>query len=396
MKKLLLLLFVLPIATAYAQAPKLYIQIVSHNEPTDSLHLPLKYAEAKAHVLTLADMVVAEDARWNLQTSDGFVMGARADEIATGTNIFKTLADPPYNDHIAIDCRSKNFPNRNIADQWYLLDSLGGNPTTTVGGFIYYVCQPSSMTPDWWVYQDSVTGEHYGNRVKFDLLSGAGSAGAVLHCNDLHDFGIFKPDTTTDFYSHNPDRSIWDVGTGCSLRLLNAEDEQEIISTLKGQVDSIQIGLWPQDKFYVTRVMAHQREYQPSYFPKVETLIDSINAIGPDKIVWATVEETFAAFQAWQISSGLDHSQWLCGESTTTVQVLETGPFWKFFPNPVSDHLVLEFGDTEVHRVEVHGPLGRLLSTEELSTGAGIDLSAFPPGILLLRIDGSMARVIKQ
>lgn len=141
-----LLLFLGWASFATAQPPPLYIHIVSHNEPTDTLQQPARYARAKANALQLAAIVDAKNAKWNLQTSDGFVFGARQDQSTSGTNIFSTLSAPPYDDNIEIDPRSKNFPGRNIADQWYLLDSLGAHPTTTVGGFIYYVCPRVTRT----------------------------------------------------------------------------------------------------------------------------------------------------------------------------------------------------------------------------------------------------------
>ena len=135
------------------------------------------------------------------------------------------------------------------------------------------------MTPDWWKYQDTITGQYYGNKVKFTLLSGAGSAGATLHCNDLHDFGVFKPDTTTNFYNHNPSRNLWDIGSGCAPILDSLTDEQTIIDLIQGQVDSIQNGFWPTNKFYVTRIMTNQRDYGPSFFQKISTDNPAMDAL---------------------------------------------------------------------------------------------------------------------
>lgn len=384
---------VVSVAVTAQAPPPLYIQIVSHNEPTDNLQQPLNYQLMKNKTLQLAAIVDSRNAKWNLQTSDGFVFGARQDQATTSTNIFSTLAGAPYNDNIEIDPRNKNFPNRNIADQWYLLDSLGCNPSKTVGGFLWYICQPSNMQPDWWQYQDTVTGLVHGNKVKFDKLSGAGSAGFTLHCNDLYDFGIFKPDTVTNFYSHNPARSLWCLGTGCAPLLDSLNDEQAIIDLIQGQVDSIQNGLWPANKFYVTRIMTNQREYGPLFMQKITRVIDSLNLIPSTQLKWATISETFTAFQAWQQSSGLDYSMWGCGETLNSVEPLpaNTSTF-KLFPNPVSSGTALNIqpGDAAAHVIKLFDNTGRQLMQESIRGDATLQLPALASGLYLLRMDDAL------
>ncbi len=381
MKKAILSTALLLLAlTGICQPPKLYLQIVSHNEPSDSLQISLRYQQAKNNILQLAGIVDSKNVKWNLQTSDGFVLGARQDEINTGTNVFKTLAGIPYSDNIETDPRSKNFPGRNIADQWYLLDSLGGNPTKTVGGFIYYVCPPASSTLiDWWQYTDTITGSYYGNKIKFNLLSGAGSL--APHCNDLNEFGIFKPDTTTNFYSHNPARNLWCIGTGCAPVLDSMADEQAIIDLIQGQVDSIQNGLWPGNKFYVTRIMTNQREYGPMFFQKISKVIDSLNMIPNTQLKWATLSESFADFQSWQITSGLDHSQWLCGQTTTGIAGIESEAFFSVYPNPANDIITVKFNDQMSHEIRIYNSLGAIVLKGEYFNSNIIDLSEFENGL---------------
>ncbi|MBX7183505.1 MAG: hypothetical protein K1X82_15440, partial [Bacteroidia bacterium] len=321
MKNILFLIGLFSVIYCKGQSPKLYIQLVTHNEPSDNLQNPVNYAIGKQKILQMADIVVNHEAKWNLQSSDGFVFGARLDQQTTGTNVFSTLASAPYQTAIEIDPRNKNFNGRNIADQWYLLDSLGANPSYTVGGFIYYVCQPSNLLPDWFQYQDTITGLVHGNKLKLQLLSGAGSAGGnVMHCNDLYDFGIFKPDTIDRFYMHNPNRSLWCLGTGCAPVLDSLSDVQAIIDLIQGQADSIYAGLWPSDKFYMTRIMTNQREFGPLFFSKLEMLLDSLGSISNEKLEWATLGETFEAFQNWQVQTGMDYSQWSCGQYATSLE----------------------------------------------------------------------------
>jgi hypothetical protein len=391
----------LSVGSILAQTPKLYIHIVSHNEPTDSLDkLPgTKYFNAKSNALQMASIIDSKNAKWNLQTSDGFVIGALNYDAAgtSSTDIFEILANPPYDDNIEIDPRSKNKGGRNIADQWYLLDSCGANPTMTLGGFIWAVCPPASSTSiDWFQYRNPIIGNIYGNSWQCEILSGAGSL--TPHCNDLNDFGIFKPISTTNFYTHdsNPTNNLWCIGVGCAPLLDSLSDEQNIIDLIQGQVDSIQNGLWPANKFYVTRIMTNQREYGPLFFQKISKVIDSLNLIPSSKLQWATIGETFTAFQAWQTTSGLDHSQWLCGQTTTGVDNLEANNKFSIYPNPLTNMVSIDFTDNQAHRIEVVDYLGSILYSSIINASTTIDLSKFSNGIYLIHIDGITEKIIKN
>ncbi|HNS13400.1 MAG TPA: T9SS type A sorting domain-containing protein [Bacteroidia bacterium] len=381
---------------SFSQPPKLYVHLVSHNEPTDTLQNPLKYTIAKNNALMMADIVNNKNVKWNLQTSDGFVIGALQDELATSTNIFKTLANAPYDDNVEIDPRSKNMGGRNVADQWYLLDSLGGHPTHTLGGFIWAVCPPATDSSiDWLQYRDTITGSIYGNKWKCSLLSGAGSL--YPHCNDLHDFGIFKPDTTTNFYQHNPAKNLWCIGVGCAPVLDSLSDVQAILTLIKGQIDSIQNGIWPGNKFYVTRIMTNQREYGPLFFQKISTLIDSLILIPSNQLQWATINETFSAFEAWQISSGLDHSQWSCGQVQTGIEERLIDDHAKFSPNPFSSTFSVQFNDENEHELNLYDVYGNLIINKILRSGNEMNLDGYSNGIYILRLDRAFSyKLIKE
>jgi uncharacterized protein YfkK (UPF0435 family) len=387
----LLAVFISLSSIVYSQAPPLHIHFVSHNEPNENLQQQLNYIKAKNNVLNMAHIVDSANVKWNLQTSDGFVFGARHDENVSGTNVFETLAGPPYNDNIQIDPRNKNFPGRNIADQYYLLDSLNANPTKTVGGFVYYVCPPNDNSLiDWWQYTDTLVGSYYGNSVKFDLLSGAGSL--EPHCHDLNDFGIFKPNTTADFYTHNPDQTIWCVGVGCAPVLDSLDDEQEIIDLIQGQVDSIQNGLWPWDKFYVTRIMTNQREYGPMFFQKIKNIIAGLNQIPASKLKWSTIGETFAEFQEWQTETEAEYSMWQCGQVYVPFNTLENSSFKATaYPNPAQNILTLKLSPSGNHTVEILSSVGNVVMSQNNFSNHELDISALSAGIYHIRIDNSQS-----
>lgn len=392
MKKLwMLLLAAVCGSTMQAQPPALYIHIVSHNEPNENLQNALNYNRAKNYALQLAAVVDSKNVRWNLQTSDGFVLGALQDEATTSTNIFKTLSSAPYSDNIEIDPRSKNQNGRNIADQWYLLDSLGANPTHHLGGCIYYTDNDSIQPIDWLQYRNPIIGNVYGNSWQCSIITGAGSY--PPHTNDLNDFGIFKPDTTTNFYHHNPDKNLWCMGTGCAPLLDSLADEQAIIDMIQGQVDSIQTGLWPADKFYVTRIMTNQRQYGPMFFQKISKVLDSLTQIPDTQLKWATVSETFAAFQNWQTTSVSDYSQWQCGQVITGTEMTRQ-PAFVIAPNPCRDKFSIQFDDNENHVVELIDVNGRVLFSGSISNNETITLPPSAAGMMVARIDRKFSKYI--
>lgn len=395
MKRLILtFLFGIVITMLKAQAPKLYIQIVSHNEPTDNLQNNLNYQIAKTKMQQMASIVNQKNVKWNVQTSDGFVFGARTDQNQNGTNIFSFLANAPYSDNIEIDPRNKNLYGRNIADQWYLLDSLGANPTHHLGGFIYYTSNPNATAIDWEQYRNPVVGTVHGNSWQCSLLTGAGSY--PPHTNDLNDFGCFKPNSPSDFYNHNENQNLWCIGVGCAPVLDSLDNEQSIIDLIQGQVDSIQNGLWPQDKFYVTRIMTNQREYGPMFFTKISKVIDSLNLISSDYLQWATISESFDAFNAWRQDSGNDYSQWLCGETYNQI-VNNEKTFFKIYPNPALETISFKFENDNLHELVIFSNEGKQIYSGYINNDESIDISEFSSGIYSIKVDNqNFEKLIKM
>lgn len=394
MKSKLLLIAVLLANISAGQIPKLYVHIVSHNEPSDNLQTSLNYTKAKGKLLQLANLVNTKNAKWNLQTSDGFVMGALNDNSATSTNIFKTLANPPYNDNIEIDPRSKNMNGRNIADQWYLLDSLGANPSTHLGGCIYSTTNAAVQPIDWEQYRNPIIGNIYGNSWQCSIITGAGSY--PPHTNDLNDFGVFKPDTANNFYHHNPAKNLWCMGTGCAPLLDSLANEQAIIDLIQGQVDSIQNGLWPSNKFYITRIMTNQREYGPMFFQKISKVIDSLNLIPASQLQWATISETFSAFQAWQTASNLDYSQWLCGQTTTGISRINFSNYFTVSPNPSSGSYTINFADNLRHEIKVYDLFGNIVLKNSVNNLASFDLTEAAGGLYFIKVDEKVVKKIMK
>jgi hypothetical protein len=277
---------------------------------------------------------------------------------------------------------------------YHILDSLGANPTTTLGGFIY--SSTTSTLPDWFQYQDTIQGISYPSvKWKCNAMWGAGSI--PPHDNDLNDYGIWKPDTTNNFYNSNSNRSVWFIGNGCQpiLALDSTENPQDIITPLKNFIDSVQNGLLPQDKFYVYSITINQSHFGPMLFQKISTICDSINSWGTNKIQWATLTEKIDSFTVWQQTPN-DYSQWLCGQTVTGISENPKTLNYTIYPNPFNSVINIGMYDEKEHHIEIIDFLGRVIATSIIQFATSIDLSKFGNGIYLVRIDNRTEKIIKN
>lgn len=388
----------------FSQTPVVFINIVSHNEPGDNLQNSLKFNTMNTKVLQLASIVDSKGAKWNLQTCDGYPTGAFNLQ-TINSNIFRTLKSGTYADNIEIDPRPKvlDTTKMNIADTYRLLDTLGCNPSTTLGGFVYATTNQSIAPIDWFKYQYTITGKKYPWKTwKANLMWGAGSY--QPHTNDLNDYGIWKPDTVSytatqaKFYTHNPNRAVWFIGNGCQpiYALDSTENEQIIITTIKNFVNQVQTGVVPKNKFYGLSVVINQSHFGPTLFQKVSNVIDSVNSWGTNKIQWQKLTEKLSLFQGWQTSSGLQYSQWLCGQ-TVGVEEKNSNKDLSIHPNPTNDFFAITFDDKNQHLVRIYDMIGNLIFTNQVTNSWSYDISNYSKGVYLIKVDDFISsKIIKQ
>jgi len=371
-------------AVALAQASVLHLNFVSHNEPKDSLHRSAEFNHNAYWVDQMANLIQSKGAKYNLQTCDGFIDGAIQYQGATtlSTDVLEVLDGMP---NVEIDPRYKSYKvgpgKRNYADNAYLLGTCGVSPTHILGGFLYY----STMgPPDWFPYQDTIIGNAYPlAKWQADILYGPGSF--PPHQYDLNDFGCWKPDTTDNFYLHNPNRHLWLVGNGCAPVMDSIVNEQEVIDSIQSHVYNIQNGIWPGNRFYTATIMINQSNFGPTLYNQVSKVIDSINISCGTAVVWELITEKFSAFQAWQTATGLDSSQWLCGQMSVGINEISSLQA-RIFPNPGSGVFTIS-SSHNIRSVEISDLSGKLLQTfvgqnQDLS----FDLSAYPKGLYFVKI----------
>ena len=387
-KILILLLVTLTSLQLFGQAPIVYINFVSHNEPGDNLQDSSAYFASKAKCLQLANLMNNKGASWNLGTCDYFIDGALNydNAISNANDVFETLSSPIFSTRIEIDPRTKNHLGRNAADAVSMINSCGGSASHNLSGFTYY--SPNLSQIDWFNYQDTLTGNITGYKWKADILWGAGSIPA--HTMDLDDWGVWKPDTVganiqSSFYTHNPNRSLWYIGNGCLSKLDTLSNEQDFITLLRNFVDSLQNNYLPQNKFYATTITLGQDEFGPTLFNKISTICDSINSWGATKVKWATTSQKFTEFQNWQINTTQEYSQWQCGQATTGSDEIQKWNI-ELYPNPTNTgQLNIRSDEVPVEEAVIYSITGEFIkSIKEPTT---LNVSELSSGIYLIKLN---------
>jgi hypothetical protein len=376
------------------------------------LNTNTNYTNAKNNVLSLAGILSNKGAKWNLQTCDEFVLGAlNVDNYAD--NVFRTL-ETNYPNLIEIDPRSKvEIPGNNIADTYHLLDSAGANPTTTLGGFIYY--SAGSPPIDWQNYLVTMYSQSLDYpTVAWDcnLIWGAGSPN---HAYDFYNWGIWKPKGSSTnatanaslFYTHEPTNSIWYIGSGCppdgTSQPTNpgsfdpSDNVSDITTPLKAFIDSIQDHQLPWDRVYNYSITINQRDFGTTLFNKLAQICDSVNAWGTSKIQWATLSEKLNHFNA----TSLTNSQWYCNEFWPFAQLSEKENDAQVYPIPSDGIIEVEFPELFKGSLMVLDLYGKAIKSMDIeSSKFNIDLTNEPSGIYFIQLIGenndSKIKVIKQ
>ena len=99
-----------------------------------------------------------------------------------------------------------------------------------------------------------------------------------------------------------------------------------------------------------------------------------------------------AAAEIWE--NGIDDD---CNPNTTDVSVGELSAFaFNLFPNPATDRITLSLTSTDFSKIEIFNSLGALVYTSNvLGLQAIIDVSVFPTGYYVVRVNGMSSTFVK-
>ena len=421
MRKAVSMFLLLGVLSMKAQTPKLYVNIVSHNEMTNTGTYAEPYDTNPAFFQAtadtakkIADMVYAKGAKWNLETCQKFVFASMAQESAATSTVdvleYCNKKGGTAGAYIEIDPRYKTSNptyTLDIADVAHMIDSTGAVASHNLGGFL---CWTQSATPnpftgqDWTLYQNvTYPGARFHKPWKAQVMWGPGSS--PPHKHDANNYGIWQPTNANDsigFYSHTPSATnAWLQGNGCSPQIPDSNvSVQWIVNYFRDITNKLQTGAYPPNKFYVASIMTNFKHYSlPNYRQRLTTVVDSMNNM-LGTVVWATISQKQAAFNAWRTANSLDYSQWNCGQAPVAAGVQEkNGNKILVYPNPIGSEINISglYGKS-INNVFIYNLFGDLVREITLTGNEyeKINVTDLKAGCYFLAIGNQKIKLLKE
>lgn len=351
MTKALLIILLLCCTFSPNAQQKLYIEIVTHNEENDPVLYNVDeagYLEKRRYIKLMADYIEYIDGRWNFQSDWRFLQAVQNFDINTvtnntnGKNLIRWMQEDKSGT-IEIDCHAHQT-RYNYADIAFLHAQLGVQPSGNVGGYITDTVLRSDMPgSNWTDMQDSLQGFRYPfYRFLFSTLWGGNNAtgGGPGHRDENENpyFGMYKPDTITNFYTHNSARRVVNLFSGCNYLVTDTTNATDIINEIKIQAQRVADGTYPTGVIYYTKVMTNVRDINRQMLVRLKKVIDTVDAMSErGELIWSTISDVR---NAW---NEVDASIWKCdsipassiaNNFTVNKQISIAHNFITVYPNP--------------------------------------------------------------
>lgn len=279
---------------AQAQLPKLYINLVSHNEENYTyLSSPPSFYSVRPKIIQMAQLATVKGAKWHLGSDHIMLRAVIKYDTGTvqlnsnGENVLKYISST-YMNNVECDPHAHESTYNN-ADVAKLHDSLGVNPGTVMSGFLYSQLQSGH---DWQDYQNPVPGVVFPNYTWApEILWGAATP---AHTNDPVDYGMWKPQSMTSFFNHEPSNHLINYGQGCKIEVHDTTNITNVMNEIRYIVNAIQSGSAPANGFYCTSIFFRESYLSVPNFinVKMDDLMDSINVlVSQNKVEWKFIPE---------------------------------------------------------------------------------------------------------
>jgi hypothetical protein len=406
MKKLLLsLTIVISGLSASAQVMPLYLNLNSHNETDDpnDYSISATYTQVKQLVLEIADTVIANNARWNMQVESNFINACLTHEngFTNPNDLLDSLDDLS---HIEVDPHnhfdplplSQTYNPYNYADLAHLLDSCGlAVPRKNMGGFLW------QTATDWMPYQVGAQGNTYTNYTwQPNVVWGAGSPG---HTNDYNVYGIWKPNgASAQFPIHNPMRQLTCIGNGCSNVISDSTPVSDNITQIVDLINYINTLPYDPNAYWTASIQFNFRDINmPGLADSISTIFHALQPyVNSGQIVWMTLTEKYDNW--YNLHSNVnDYFQYRCDSLSLDANEISVLKGVLAYPNPVVDVLHLE-STSPFETITVYDSFGRIIHRREGEgeTETELDCASWSPGAYLVATsfkDGtnSVQRIIR-
>lgn len=379
--------------SSYSQ-PKLFIYLVSHNEDKigylNTQGGYNRYIQARSALKNLGDLVIQKKIAYNygadyvaLQAIAQYDVGSLTSS-TNNKNLVKWMKED-----CGIECDPHAHESAyNYADVAYLMSQLGITPTNTMSGFLYDDTLQNGNS--WEDYQNGVTGDSFPNFTWYpEILWGAAT---LMHVNDPLYFGVYKPKSMVEFNVHEPNNHLILCGTGCELKLEDTATVAYKLYQIKRVINAIQNGTLPSNGIYTQEIFFSEGDVaQPWFFPLVDALTDSINAlVSLGQVEWknisAIVDYWKTSYSEEPFASDCDFNVIISSSTTNSnteiIQHTDDENNLQLWPNPGNGliHFKNNFGS-----IVIYDQIGNQILQKEISDSPDFDCSFLSNGIYFIR-----------
>lgn len=394
----------------------LYISFNSHNEEDDYTSLSATptasngyqdatvFSTLRAKVKEIADVVRSGGAKWDWQSDWRFLVGTntndpnRGGRLADASTNYKTIVKWLAEDNgsnIAVSPHAHENAY-NYADVAYLFTTLGVTPGGVVGGFTYNSRQGTNGGRDAGYTWDSLArglqGRTYTSTIWTPTILFGGASvnarGTTDHANDIHSLGIWKPSSTTSFFTHVSTNTLTVIGNGFENLLTDTTSAETVANIIIATLDTLR--RYPAGKLYSATIGIHQKYFTSSgYTDKIARIIELLQPyVASGQIVWATHTEKAALWRTLYRSEAnfAPYYEGYTPSSTTTTPPTSSVSV-SAAPNPASSTVTISFsGIPSFSRsvtVQIVSATGAVMASQTVSSSASsatFDVSSLTNG----------------
>lgn len=357
MKKLLFIpFFIFQFFTAIAQ-PVVYFDFVTHNEESPVWNGVSYYTNNRARLVALGNYFQANGITWNMQSDWRYLTNVLSQEtpalMATtnNKNILLWLQDD-----MGVEMDPHAHESQYIyPDVAHLMDSIGLIESKLIGGSIY---NDSNGINIWTNLVNGQYGNIFPNAFwQPDYMMGGGTPD---HVADLNYYGMWNPQSPTNYLVHDTTSHLRHIGTGCSIKIKDTSAVANVVAEINDVVQKVQSGQYPSNGFYLQTIFFEQGDLNNlMFYNKVLQVADSANAIvASGTAQWKTLKQ---AYTQWETAYNAQMFQWECGQLVAGVMENEKEPL-NIYPNPFHDMLHFDFGPESLPAtVQIVDVTGRII-----------------------------------
>lgn len=267
-----------------------YLTFTTHNEDGEPYNNFIYYKTKRNFIVQLADSIIKRGVKWSFQSDWKFLQAVKNFDTGSvvlntnGKNLIKWLTEDRG---IKCDPHSHEANGYNYADVAYLHSQLGITPSKVVGGFLYNVVIGGN---NWENLENGIYGRTYTSYFwKPDILWGAGTQS---HINDPQKYGVWKPKSMIDFYSHDSSKNLMLIGNGCSNKIYDTSNITNNVQKFRNIINAISLGVFPDSGFFTASIHSQIGDFSLPQINRIIQFIDSVQIYADQgKIVWKDLQE---------------------------------------------------------------------------------------------------------